>query len=339
MRRSSTTTPTIPHPHPSGDTIHTASPELVAQVSHLEALLISQKAELNDLVETASNIPGQEEKEEDDDLALELADLAESEELLRKELEQLVTSQCKLKLSNSSIWTTSVQEDLNILNNDRNRGWDLWWHVTIRASLALTILAVIMVSKPVVVERQGKWSRRTLLFVGPTPVPVDVDMDSTLAAFEPSVPEYTFSGGDRLSPHLRAFDLSTAEPSAYRPRNSEVSAAISIASQIPGIMTTPSSTGQTTIPAGSNAASSALAIIPANLPFYSLAAPFEFAERLAFVHYCECPLVFPSPHGQEGPNWNQRFTKASLLLTATWSYADRFAPAIIGDHGTAPPCV
>jgi hypothetical protein len=85
-RHSTSTTPTssiLPDSHPdykdsSRDTIHTASPELVAQVSHLEALLSSQQTELNDLVETDSNVPGQEEEEEDDDLAAELADLAES---------------------------------------------------------------------------------------------------------------------------------------------------------------------------------------------------------------------------------------------------------------------
>lgn len=65
--------------------IHTASPELEAQVS------LIQQTELNDLVEMEPNAPGQEE-EEDDDLAAEFADFAESEDLLRKELERLMAA-------------------------------------------------------------------------------------------------------------------------------------------------------------------------------------------------------------------------------------------------------
>jgi hypothetical protein len=279
-------------PDPSRDTIDTASPELVAQVSHLEALLSCQQTELNDLVETESKSNfGQEE--EDDDLAVELADLAESEALLRRELEQLADGQLKPN-NNNNVWMTSVQDDLN---NDRKRGWGLW-HLTICASLATAIIATIMLSKPVVIERQSELSRNTLVVAGPPQVPDD--MDSTLEASEQSL-------SDCVSPYLRVFDLSTAESSVRRPGKSEASAAISVASKIPVISVTPSCRGQTTILAGSNTASVALAIIPANLPFYSSVAPIELAtiesswQAYSQIQYSLGVLAsatFPSNHLQ-----------------------------------------
>jgi hypothetical protein len=50
------------------------SPELVAQVSQLEALLSRQRADLNDLKQNGF-LPGQVDEEEDDDLAAEIAEL------------------------------------------------------------------------------------------------------------------------------------------------------------------------------------------------------------------------------------------------------------------------
>jgi hypothetical protein len=484
---------TIPHVEPdasTGDTSNTtASPELVAQVSHLEALLSSQQTQLND-----STLPGQDE-DEDDDLAAELADLAESEKVLRKELEQLQLAGQAVK-PNNKVWMTSVRDDPNILHHDRKRGWDLRWHLSIRASLVIAIVATIMLSRPIVDERQGALNRKSLVVARPAPV-CDNSMETALAAFEPSLSEGIFPG-DRLSKNLLTFDLSTAVPPVDRPSTSEASTAISVASQMSVSSVTPSCTGQTTIPAGSNAASFALAIIPTNnLPFYSSNAPFQLAsietpwqahspidsslgflvsatfqsnhlqarlvrshplllvysartdgtlaaelkssqapdtaqsydtptnlsqslislsrwnltdpvaarsrlcrssehetgldfdhlerqllmgalgttitlrgcrcrlemfgkvqrvdeasvgvalpttspsaEEFSLVYYdFERPPVSQPQQGQGGVDWKQRFTKASLLLTATWSYADRFAPAIIGDHGTALPCV
>lgn len=103
---------------------------------------------------------------------------------------------------------TSVQDDHNILNNDRKRGWGLR-HLSfrIRASLVIAIIAAIMLSKPAVVERQDKLRRKTLVIAGPpqVPAPVSGDMDSTLAAFEPSLRTY-LSGRSSIpvSPGIRS---------------------------------------------------------------------------------------------------------------------------------------
>jgi hypothetical protein len=176
-------------------------------------------------------------------------------------------------------------------------------------------------------------TRKTLVVAIPSQVRGNY-VKTPIAAFEPSLSERIIPG-DRLSKNRLVFDHSKTEPSVSvgMPSTTQASTTISIASQIPVRSVTPSSTGQTTIPVGSNAASFALGIIPANRTFNSSVAPFEFAERLASIYDYECSLVFQSPQGQEGgSDWNQRFTKASLLLTATWSYADRFAPAAIGDQ-------
>jgi hypothetical protein len=291
---------------PSRDTsIHTASPELVAQVSHLEALLSSQQTELNDLVQTDSTLPGQDQ-EEDDDLAAEIAELAESEDLLRRELEQLMAGQLQLKL-NRKVWITSVRDDPNILsnnilNNDRQRGWVLWWHVTIRASLALAIIAIIMLSKPIFVERQGAWSRKTQVVAG---LPLPEDMDSTLVAFKPSTSERIFPGD------LRVFDLSTAEPSVRMPGTSEASAIISVTSS----SRSPSSTGQTTI------ACFALSAIPANnLPLYSSVGPFELARI-------------------EATSWQASSQSLSSLgvLASTTFQSNRLPSRLVQSHPLNPP--
>jgi hypothetical protein len=270
--------------------IHNASPELVAQVSQLEALLSRQRADLNDLAETDSTLPGQADEEEDDDLAAEIAELAESEKLLRRELEQLMLAgQLQLK-SNHKVWMTSVRADPNILSNnirsnDPQRGWGLRWHVTIRISLALVIFATIMLSRLAVFEHQGEWIRKALV------VSVPEDVDSALVAFKPSTSERSFPGV------LQVFDFSTAEPSVHMPAGtSEASDIISVASS----SRTPSSNGQTMI------ACSTLATIPCN---------YERPQRRS-----------------EEVDWKQIFTKASLLLTSTWSYVDRFAPAVDGQH-------
>jgi hypothetical protein len=326
---------------PSRDTSNTASPELVAQVSHLEALLSSQQTELND----STCLPGQEE-EEDDNLAAELADLAESEQALRKELEQLqLAGQLKLK--------APVQEDHNILHNDRNRGWGLWHHLTIRASLVMAIVTTIMLSRPVVVERQGEVSQNTLVVAGPPPTPDD--MESTLVAFEPSLSERALAAelkyGQALDTTVKLYSTQTIPSLSLIPflswnaTNPPV-AANSLDCYGLGRQLLAGAVGTTGIMSCDCRCKLEMmgeVQLDTDEVFMgvTLTVTTSYTERFTPLFEYECLSAAFQPQGQVGGvDWKHRFTKASLLLTATWSYADRFVPATIDDHGsTAPSCV